>query len=284
MEPYILGAGQYFETTQNFYHRQAQLRYTDLDWSPEVRIAEGRTRRVDFSIVELGATHEFNYGLFDFALKINALNRNADGSVNTQMIGGALDGHVSAAGNEFRFGGGYKSMAEELQTTHSIQGFVRGAYVNASIERPFTPRFSGKFFHESNFLIHFNRRSIIEMQAMYKLVDSRLQVRTGLVSQYLSNSRSQERYWSPREQQTQSARLEIAAPLFGKFSFAAKADYSHVKDITFGEGPAYNVNTKINYGNSDSLNVEVFLENVESRQYNKYWRTQLAYLGLMWPL
>ncbi|MGE0762923.1 MAG: hypothetical protein AB7N80_06570 [Bdellovibrionales bacterium] len=284
LEPFWYGSVSHLETSKDFFFSQTNIRYQELIWSPQVLLSKGKARRTEFSFIHVNAAYEFKKGDYDWMVRPGLASRNADNSVNSQMLEGEIAVQRTIESTHLTLQGGYVSMAEQLQTPMTVQDFLRGPYFRTSVKQEISKSWRADVYHESYYLTDQNRRSNTGAQAFYALADGRFQLWLGLGADFLTNSESEHSYWSPREQQSYGPRLRLATPLFGRLSFSSNAQMHHQKDISNGEKLGYTVNGKFVYGGDESANVEIEFETIEAQQYGIYWRSQSLKLALLWPI
>lgn len=208
------------------------------------------------------------------------INQSADSTNLLGMVGG--DWVISKSNIAFEFG--RKSFAQELQSLTSVRDNLTGSYYVLRYNLLFSERWQIRALNKSYFISDSNNRTDSDVGLMYGISPSWPWIWVGFGAEYLTNSIANTTgYWSPRKFLNLGPRLDVAFPLFDKYSFSAGLNLNKYNDFDFGDGTGFYSLAKIVHGGKDSLKVEAGIESISSEQNSNRWTSSMFFVGVSCP-
>lgn len=246
-------------------------------------LTNGQVSQSNFSFQHFQLTEQMKKGPFEFIVAPGIANRNMENIKSSQIFEGFLGFNSAFETTGLQIEVGSKSYGEDLQSISSIQENLRGPYYRLAIQKKITEAVKLNLISKTLYLSDGNQRTDNDLSLMYGIATSWPWIWVGLGTGYLTNSKANQPYWSPRQFYSYGPRLDIAAPIYRTFSFAVGLNLNKFQDIDFRQGQGFYSNSKIVYGEVGKLRYEVGLEAIQSEQNGNVWRSQAVALGMQCP-
>ena len=255
---------------------------TDDTWSfgAVTSIVDGQVSESNFSFQHFQISEQIKKGPFEFIIAPGLVNRTIDSRNNSQIFESYLGFNSDFEATGIQFEVGSKSLGEDLQSSYSIRENLGSLYYRIAIQRKITETVKLSLLTKTLYLSDTNQRSDSDLALMYGISTTWPWIWVGFGTEFMSNSKTSQSYWSPRQFYSFGPRIDVAAPIFGKLSFALGLNLNKFQDIDFGGGQGFYSNSKLIYGDVGKLRYEFGIEAIQSEQSGNIWRSQAMSLGL----
>ncbi len=254
-----------------------------LIFSLDADIAKGKVGDVDFSSQKIGSTVYYSAETLNVIFRPSLISRKAENADTEQKLFGSVLLEFKPSASILRLELGRAYMAETLQSTASMQGYLRSNYYMLSAQHRVADSWRVLGFVKNNYLNDGNIKLNSDISLMYGISPSWPWIWLGVGGEWIKNSKPNQPYWTPREFYSYGPRLDIAAPINDRFSYAFGFNINRFKDIDFGLGSGYYFNSKLIYQKKDTSKYELRLESIESKQNGNSWKSLMLGLGYICP-
>lgn len=287
----ILGRAEFLNTSSEFQSSGYVLKYnntfadsSDLLLTLRANHTNGKTseRNFNFQTVVIGVEKEgAGYRYFS---RITFDQRAISQQDTSQNILGDLGGSWDFSDSSLFIEGGKKSYAQEFQSLVSVRDNLTGPYYLLRYNYSLSDKWQMRSMNKTYYISDDNRRMDLDAAIMYGISPKWPWIWIGFGTELLTNSIANTTgYWSPRQFVNIGPRLDIAIPIFEKYTFSAGLNLNKFNDIDFGDGTGYYAVSKLAYGNAADLKIEGGIESISSEQNLSKWTSTMFFIGASCP-
>lgn len=273
---------KYFTTLAN-YNKRASKDSKLWSYGVEAAVTTGEVVGSEFGFQRFKLIGEVKRDNYLVTLAPGIANRTVDDRSDSQSFDGFAKINSAKKKWVYNLEIGRRVFADEIQSLFSVQENLKGDYYRASVQHRIHDNWKASLWNKAYFLSDDNQRSHTDVAVMYGVSPTWPWIWVGFGYEFMSHTKDNQSYWSPREFYSYGPRLDVSAPIKGKLSFAGGINLNQFRDIDFGQGEGYYLSSKLIYGEYKKTQYALGIELIQSEQNGNIWRSQAGTLGVVCP-